>query len=401
MFVLSLVQPSVSSAGLPFFSETITWEEEALLKDKQLLKVSRRITFGPDEWFRSGRGPISKQTISIQSGKNKILWQNDDKWPNYSTPIAVEFEDGEAIIVFPVYTWGPCDKYGYPQEGLIAYRYNGKKWNQVSVSSLSPSVKVNLLQGSILHYHPEYKNKLLAIADKQKLEKGYRSLKQGSSLADAISHYSNMGTNSCAHMRPVRDPLTENLQRSIAESERNAKAISSILTETTSKSEQVSKEEFADVMGYWTGHFYLSRRCNGIVTKANLTHRYDNNGGQHLTGSEVLLSNGTRLPFRTEGPGFFSKIDCDNDILYAFKQYQDNQATVYRFKKTGEIIDTAHLRFQSTVTIAEQGRTPYIWSINSAKDGLVVVLADYAYTQTANMGGIVRQKNTYLLKLND
>ena len=139
----------------------------------------------------------------------------------------------------------------------------------------------------------------------------------------------------------------------------------------------------------------------------SLTHHYDDNGGQHLTGSEIILTNGVNLPFRTDGglprtpPVSLAKIECDDETLYVFVLQSTDGVIVHRFKKTGEMIDTLRVVLPSATRLTGKDRASYIWKLTRQNDGLAIMMANYSYAQTANLGGVIRQRHTYLVKVPD
>lgn len=61
-------------------SKTVSWDEEVSLSNGQLLLVHRDATYGPDEWGRSGRGRLKKQSIHFSLDGKEVKWENDDEW---------------------------------------------------------------------------------------------------------------------------------------------------------------------------------------------------------------------------------------------------------------------------------------------------------------------------------
>ena len=81
IFLLLIGAMLNAEAGLPFMSETVSWDEDVLQADGQLLTVHRTVTYGADGYGRSGRGQMKEQTIRFSHKGKNIEWENRDLWP--------------------------------------------------------------------------------------------------------------------------------------------------------------------------------------------------------------------------------------------------------------------------------------------------------------------------------
>ena len=79
--VLLMTSLRLAEAALPFLSETVSWDEDVLLRDGSVLLVHRTVTYRPDAFGRSGRGALKEQTMSFASKGGRVKWSSDEKWP--------------------------------------------------------------------------------------------------------------------------------------------------------------------------------------------------------------------------------------------------------------------------------------------------------------------------------
>src|SRR4051812_37234643 len=115
-------------------SETVSWDEDILQTDGQVLSVHRTVTYGSDAYGRSGRGQLKEQTIRFSHKGQKVQWVNNDPWPIVYMPDVLDFANGMPVLIMPVHRWGPCNKYDFPQEGLVAFGYQNRRWGRIAVA---------------------------------------------------------------------------------------------------------------------------------------------------------------------------------------------------------------------------------------------------------------------------
>ena len=149
-------------AGFPFMSETVSWNEEVLLSNGQRLLVHRDAIYGPDEWGRSGRGRLEKQSIHFSLNGKKVKWENDDEWFFDYMPDILDVVGSTPFLVIPIHEWAPCNKYDFPQEGLVAFAFKNEIWKRIPLVELPANLKVNLLRSARdIRYGKEYRDKLI------------------------------------------------------------------------------------------------------------------------------------------------------------------------------------------------------------------------------------------------
>ena len=268
-----------ASAFLGLGEVTTVWEEDVLLRSGQVLPIKRTQTIGPDEFFRAGRGLLLKQTIAFKHDGKSVKWTYDVVWPIHYKPDLLDIVDGEPVVVMPVYREEPCEKYGFPKEGMAAFRYRGKRWTQVSVGELPADLKVNLL----LHTHPiqhrpEYKGKRIDLDAKRSLDRiVHWGPKPGSTLAEAGRFYSDI-EDACLRMRPPPDPQLDADRQRNREAELSAVTVRAEVLAFTEVPEPVDKAVRDRVLGRPTGYGDIRDSCKGVVDRIQPSRAWSDGG---------------------------------------------------------------------------------------------------------------------------
>lgn len=399
---LSFVFLRVSEAAiLPFMSETIYWDEDVSLQNGQTLLIHRTAKFGPDEWGRSGQGPQKHQSIKFKLNNTNIKWEIDDKSPVTSTPIIFDFFNGDPVVVLPVYDWAACNKYGFPRNGLVAFIYKKDNWSQIEVSALPKTFKVNLTQNTHdIHYWSEYKDKKIDYAAKLDLERNSWGAKQNESIEQASEFYSK-SNQSCARIHPILDPKIEIAKKINYESELNAKMVQAKIDSVNSNLEQVTQADYSRVKGVWMSPGYLASTCKDVVKKVHGLTLYGENGGQSLVGFQLMLNNNKKIPFQNKKLNepvlaLPESVTCNDNTIYVVRRASKDNLIINRFTYAGEVIDALRVTLPK---VSEERKWGEIWDVTTAKDYLLVSLANYNYTVSAPLGGTINHKETYRIDL--
>lgn len=396
-----------AKAGLPFMSETVTWDEEVLLTNGQVLPVHREATYGPDEWGRSGRGRLKEQSIRFSHNDKKVKWENDDKWPIHYMPDILDVVGNMPILVMPVHRWGPCNKYDFPQEGLVAFAYRNGEWSRIPLAELPTNLKVNLLRSThAIRHGKEYKDKLISPSDKMKLETGggWGGTKPGQSILEASKFYAAY-EDSCARIRPLPNPQLEEAANKNIEAEINAPKLTAQVKHSSVSPQTISSEEFQKAKGNWTGSGYLSSGCKGIVEGIESIRQYRDGGGWHMVGHTLVLKNGNQIPIEQPGiksaqaPASMEAVVCGENNVLAIKRQSKEQLIVHRFAQTGNLIDALRVNLPDISQFFPEGKWPMVWEIQATGENLTITLGNYSYTRTANLGGVLEQYVTYTVQL--
>lgn len=400
---LLLVSASPSAdAGLPFLSETVSWDEDVLQTDGQVLSVRRSATYQEDAYGRSGRGRMTEQTIRFSYNGRNIRWENNDLSPIVHMPEILEVVNDMPVLVLPVVRWGPCETYGFPQEGLVAFGYRKGRWDRIALSDLPRELRVNLLRSThAIRYWDEYKGRRITPSDKKNLERsGWGSTKQDQSISEASKFYSDMD-DSCARMRPLPNPGLAALKKKNADAEREAQTIVATLTTSSTAPQQISAESFSKAKGQWTGFGYLTAACKGVVERVEGIREYRDGGAWHLIGYTLVLTTGNLVPIEQfnltffQAPAALESITCDAREIYTLKRPRGEQLLVHRFTHTGSLIGAVRI----ILPALPEGKWLELWDVVPANTGLHFSLGSYSYTGTANQGGILEQRLNYTAQL--
>lgn len=392
-------------AGLPFLSETVSWDEDVLLKGGQLLTVQRKATYGPDEFGRSGRGRLKEQTIRFSHNGQKIKWKNDDKWPIAYMPDILDFVNGIPVLVMPVHRWGPCNKHGFPQEGFVVFGYRNGDWSRIPITDLPKDLKVNLLRSThAIRYWKEYSDKRITPSDKVKLEDGAGAAKPGQTISEASKFYAAY-EESCARIRPLPNPLLDTaIERNMA-AEKNARTLNAQLLQSSNSPEIISADDFLRAKGEWTGSGYLGSSCKGIVEGIGSLRQHLDGGAWRMVGYKLVLKDGSDIPIQqpdiksAQAPASMEAVICNHNNIYSVKRQSKDQLVVHRFLQSGSLTDALRINLPDMSKFIPEGKWPVVWEALVVNDQLNITLGVYSYPSTANLGGVLEQRVGYAIRL--
>lgn len=380
----------------------VSWQEDVVLADGRVLPVERTLTFGADEWGRAGRGPLKAQSISFKAGGGMIRWNNEDPWPIPYKPDTLDIVDGEPVVVLPVYRWGPCLKYGFPQEGLVAFRYRGKQWARVPIADLPRSLKVNLLRSTPAAQHSrEFKNKRIDSAAKQQLDLNSWGPRQGALIDESVKFYAD-GEDSCARIRPAPDRELEAARQRNTEAEQNARKVQGAVLSIATEPIDVTRADVAQAKGVWTGVGWLTDSCKGIVQRVEAVRQWSGDAQQHrstLVGYQLVLAqappNKGRIQIQNLVYSQLESMVCRNNTIFAVRRPDKETLIIHRFSYSGQLIDATRVGLPDIGKIIPGKDWGTVWTVVPGNAGLTISLADYVYTRTMDEGGTIRKRITY------
>ena len=404
---LYCISLSVKASLLPFMSEMVSWDEEVELANGQLLSVHREVTYGPDEWGRSGKGQLKKQSITFFYNGEKVKWENNEKWPIHYMPDILDIVDNTPVLVLPVYRWGPCEKYDFPQEGLAAFAYRNGNWNRILLKELPTSLRVNLLVStSSLQYGKEYKGKLITPQDKITLDANPGDTARHKQSILEISKRYAAYEDSCARIRPLPNPKLEELTEKNSEAETKALMLTAQVKRFSDSPQTISPGDFRTIKGKWTGSGYINAGCKDIIEDIKDIRQYRDGGGWYLVGFTLVLNNGNQIPIRQPGIkwgkapplALMAAVACDGNNIIAIRRPSKEQLIVHRFSQTGSLIDVFQVNLPDMSKFIPEGKWPEVWTVVGTRESLTITLGNYSYTNSPTLGGVFDQQVVYTVQ---
>lgn len=424
VFVLYL---AISLPALAFSTRTESWKEDALLHDGRTITVERKVDWTThivltDPFFGL---PTIPHLSKNWPDKFWIKFENPDthkaiKWQGeqYFSPVLLDIVDGVPYLVVHGRTDKNTEKiYGCPELPYIFLKYEDGfvgKWIPIPVEQ-APSVlqDANLSPSYDSPYGDLSRDQVLMnIRKVEGSSGGGFQAKIPRSYDDWYSIYKGSyrderRMNDCRPppTRPLPSPKFEATRQHINEAGLKAKTINASIESFAENPEIVTPESFSSSKGVWTGNGYLSNRCDGIVKSIVAIREYFDNGGWHLTGSQLVLKSGEDLPFQQtniskfQAPTIPQLVTCGYNAIYAVTRVNKENLLIHRFTYSGGVIDALHVVLPDTDKIISGKDWGDIWEVMPMKDHLTIALADYTYTSTANLGGTIKRKQTYAVKL--
>ena len=348
------------------------WEEEVKLQDGSILPIKRSVSQGH---------PISQQSITFESNGETVTWEDHHKWLIDYSPHILDFVGRDPVIVMPVYRDGPCAEYDYPQEGLVAFRYNQKKWSRMPIQQLPKNLVVNLLESTHeLEHWPEYKGIKVTYEIKKKLDgESIGPQKQGTSLESLIKYYSSLGPDdSCVTIRPPPDSKRDAARAFNDAAVHKAETIQATLESVITIPQKLSNEERYPKRGNWTGAGLLSIDCKGIVERLEPMHEIQNNGSM-LAGYQFYLSNETAINRQVQLPYMHDQMNrlmCNGNGIYAISRLNSATLILYQFTNLGELKRVNKITLPDADKIKGNHGWGDIWDVKLLNNELELVLAE-------------------------
>ena len=334
-------------------NETRAWDEEVVLRSGERLSVHRTVTMWP-RWepikAHFMGGGIKETTIAFDMNRRRVEWIGDDS----DSPVALDIVNGEPVVVVPVSTWGPCYKYAFPQEGLVALRFRGGKWSRMPLAELPKDMKVNLI-------------------------------KQGAVLHELSGYYSG----ACVGIKPPPNPEWNEAGERNRHAEQNAALIQAEVVSRTTTPETVTPEMLARYKGRWTGSGRLapSSSCKGIVDQIQVLEEWVPNPIGHETrrvGYELLVRTPTgstqkiQIPDASNAP--LDSVVCNQKLIFAIRRRDKASLIVHAFRQDGGLIGAYRISLTAELDFWYGYYSwPELWAIPDDKGALLITVAQDSY----------------------
>jgi hypothetical protein len=144
---IALATASLSASGfLGFGGDTMSWKEEVLLRDGQVVVAERFYNLGGYPAIESHNRSALDQTITFSlPGTNKrIIWKNDfrDSEPEPNSLNLIRFDVVSGVSYIATYPAGciAYNKWGRPNPPQILFKYAGDKWQRIALADLPPEL---------------------------------------------------------------------------------------------------------------------------------------------------------------------------------------------------------------------------------------------------------------------
>ncbi len=383
-------------------SETIVWNEDVLLENGQQLSIQRELTFGPNEWGQSGKGGLKNQSIRFSFNGKKVKWENDDKWPIPYTPDILDFVNGIPILVMPVYRWGPCNKYDFPQEGLVVFGYRNGTWVRIPITDVPKTLKVNLLRSTheIRHWD-EYRNRRITPSVKLELESGitWGGAKAGQTISESSKFYASK-EKSCARIHPLPDVQMEAANAEITKREANARQLTAQIQSSSDSPNTISPNEFLEAQGELTGAGYRSKNCKGVLDRIEHSYHYGDRGSQQLVGYTLFPTSGHPIPLHQSNlklaPAGLNVVVCNQSFIISVRRQSKDYLIINRFFHSGAPVDVLHIKLPDIEKFFAEGQWPMMWNVLVNDEKFTFTLGTYS-KEKHTPGVVLERQVSYII----
>jgi hypothetical protein len=405
LVAILLAAGSQNATAFLGFGTVLAWDEDVLLQSGQVLAVSRTMTFGPEDAVLRSR-PLKKQTIAFVHHGQSIRWTYDVPWSIYFMPFALHIVNDEPVVFMPIHRGDVCAKYGYPQDGLIAFRFRANHWELAPASEFPGDLRINLATNThAIEYYPDFQHKRIDLERKRRLERsthggpGYNA-----TLAEAVRFYSDLDEG-CARIRPAKDlGLGGDVQRNL-DAQRAAPVVVAEIVSFTDVPETVTKAT-QDAARENYGSVYGS--CQGVVARvARLQHwTEDAKGARRYTmGKQLELApapDGRKIPLPDGNDNdmtFLRSLECSSSLIFVIRRVKKEALILNRFTRAGDLVDVFHIALPEADRAVAGREWGFLWAITpDAQGSLRFALVDLTNERRAE-SRIINRKTTYRVAL--
>lgn len=319
------------------------WSEEVRLHDGTILWVDRTLT--REVGIVPETSTISRISITFEREKRRYKWTQSLVGGSDLVPVILDFVDSQPVVVFPVARFEACSAFGFPAEGLVAYRFDGRTWQRQDVARLPSTLRANLLTSTSYVEHPSPpQDTRITSENKAQWEPG-ASVQgasvpgQGTPLPDLIRFYSEYD-DACAEMRPPPDPARDALSARLQQAEQAAVPLEAALIDDAGL-----RNAIIDALGKksrrWTGYGFISAQCDDVIETIDGVPVIDPTNPDRLTRIDEIRwkrRNGRRT--RAQLPQGGVDVVCDEHVVYVARHdWRSGRLVIYRFTRDGEFRD--------------------------------------------------------------
>jgi hypothetical protein len=287
--------------GFRFGYGSVEWTEEVRLAGGDVIPIHRKNLNGPGDFLQKCRSCVSQATFSGEHRGRRFEWSTDRATISGSGPLALEFVDGNPLLVFEVSGKADCAKYGQPDPPFRVIRLERRgwlpdRWVEADFAEVPHAAQVNLLG---IHRVPRLaepggKAMLTAVAkDQLQDDDGYTLAPHGARLS-AVGEWLAADPDSCRHRGRSPSDAWLNAKRAVLDSESRAGAVTAAeLIERRDETIILSAEQVRAERGV-TGPISRTRGCRDLGVRVSALGNWVagiwQNAGGELQQSDVLVS---------------------------------------------------------------------------------------------------------------
>lgn len=390
--VVSVLAAVLSACVSVRGNETLAWDEEVVLRSGERLSVHRAVTMWPRWEPVKGQymgGGIKENTIAFDMNRRRVEWIGDDS----DTPYILEIVNGEPVVVIPVNTWGPCYKYAFPQEGLVALRFRGGQWSRMPIAELPKDMKVNLLGGSTA-FSTSTTGRQLIRRQEQRLEAIASSPMQGAVL-DALSRYHSQLEGACVRIKPPPNPEWNEAGERNRHAEQNAALIQAEVISRTTTPETVTPDM----------RLAPSSSCKGVVDQFRVLEEWVPNPIGHETrrvGYELLVRTPTggtqKIQIPDASNATMHSVVCSQKSIFAIRRRDKANLIIHAFRQDGGLIGAYRVALTAESDFwYGYFSWPEIWAVADDQGALAITVAQLSYA--TNGVFTIKQKAIFKAKM--
>jgi hypothetical protein len=127
-------------------SATMSWKEEVLLHDGQIIVAERFYNLGgKPTWESRERAPLDETvTFNLPGTNKKIIWKTDfrDSQPEPNSLNLIRFDVVKGVPYIATYPAGciAYNKWGRPNPPQVLFKYENEQWNRIALAELPPEL---------------------------------------------------------------------------------------------------------------------------------------------------------------------------------------------------------------------------------------------------------------------
>lgn len=362
------------------------WKEEVRLRTGETVLLERSVGRGLGGRWQPGQGPVDAASISFKWGGKTIRWKLGD---TDGMPFVLDVFDGAPVLVMPVLGAAKCYEHGYPADGLLAWRHDGRKW--IRMASAPEGATINLRNGI-----PERDDKAVVTVQWKEQNQGARA---GGPYGKPAAKFAASISETCARLPGTPNPEVDALMQPVIDAESSAPTVVAERVSFATTPETVTSADARKAMGEWidNANVWNAVACRNWIRGFTPRRRPGPPAQQEISGYVIDLfakAPAPRIGVRSKPA--LSNLACEQGRILVVRRDTADRILVNRFDRAGRIVDATWIHLPGAAEAATDARVPpAIWNVATAGSTLRVTLADYAFNGDPTQGGTLRRKAVY------